>query len=113
MKYNRFETPAYLIWVEERPTMKGKGKQVYFNAVRDAALGEITSPIKSNDIEVEIIYVTNQKKEERKDTDNVNKPTLDALKGIAYDGPIGVTSFSLHHAPSFAMASSLIDITIQ
>jgi Holliday junction resolvase RusA-like endonuclease len=86
MKYNRFETPAYLIWVEQRPSMstKSKGKQLYFDAVRVAAQRAIASPIKTNDIEIEIVYATNQKKEERKDTDNVNKPTLDALKGVAY-----------------------------
>jgi hypothetical protein len=65
--------------------MKGKGKQVYFDAVRKAARNEIACPITTDDVEVIIVYATNKKKDERKDADNVNKPTLDALKGVAYD----------------------------
>lgn len=85
MKHNRSEIPAYLIWVEQRPTVSGKGKKAYFDAVRAAAACEIASPIMTDDIEIEISYSTTRKKENRKDADNVNKPTLDALKGgIAY-----------------------------
>jgi Holliday junction resolvase RusA-like endonuclease len=84
MKHNRHETPAYLIWVEERPTMNGKGKQVYYDAVQAAARLEIANPITSDDIKIEIAYATSVKRDERKDVDNVNKPTLDALEGVAY-----------------------------
>ena len=45
---------------------------------------EIASPIETSDIEVEIIHSTAVKQAERMDTDNIQKPTLDALKGIAY-----------------------------
>lgn len=84
MKHKRAETPAYLIWVEQRPTMNGKGKKAYYDAVRQAAGDEIDSPIMTDDIEIEIVYATDVKKANRKDTDNVNKPTLDALEGVAY-----------------------------
>jgi Holliday junction resolvase RusA-like endonuclease len=84
LKHNRHETPAYLIWVEERPTMKGKGKQVYYDAVRAEARREIANPITSDDIEIEIAYATSEKRGKRKDADNVNKPTLDAFEGVAY-----------------------------
>ena len=64
--------------------MKGKGKQVYYNAVRAPALREIADPTTADDIEIEIAYATSEKRGERKDADNVNKPTLDALEGVAY-----------------------------
>ena len=94
MKHNRSDTPAYLIWVEQRPTVHGKGKQIFFYAVRHAAQVEIGSPIKTDDIEVEIVYATNQRRDMRIDADNVNKPTLDALKGVAYDDDRQVRSVS-------------------
>src|SRR5262245_57145408 len=84
MRHKRSETPAHLVWVEQRPTGSGKGKQVYFEAVRVAATAAIPRPIESDDIEVEIVYSTTRQQAQRLDADNVNKPTLDALKGIAY-----------------------------
>ena len=70
--------------------MKGKGKQVFYDAVRAAAQREIANPITSDDVEIEIAYATGKKRSERKDADNVNKPTLDALQGVAYlnDGQV-------------------------
>lgn len=94
MKYKRSDTPAYLIWVERRPTNNGKGKKAYYDAVRQAAQAEIDSPITTDDIEIEIIYTTDIKKAERKDVDNVNKPTLDALEGVAYQNDHQVRSVS-------------------
>jgi Holliday junction resolvase RusA-like endonuclease len=72
------------MWVQERPKMSGKGKQVYYEATRAAARLEIANPIASDDVEIEISYTTSKKKRERKDADNVNKPTSDALEGVAY-----------------------------
>lgn len=83
-----------MIWVEERPTMKGKGKKVYYEAVKQAARNEIDSLIISDDIEIEIVYSTDVEKGNRKDTDNVNKPTLDALEGVAYNNDRQVRSVS-------------------
>lgn len=64
--------------------MDGSGKQVYYDAVKAAARAEITNPISTNDIEIEIAYATTVKEGNRKDADNVNKPTLDALESVAY-----------------------------
>ncbi len=105
MKYKRSGFPAYLIWVEQRPTMSGKGKRAYYEAVQQAAKREIDRPITTDDIEVEIVYVTDVNKAVRKDADNVNKPTLDALKGVAYQDDqqvrsVSCTLFDKNHHPS-------------
>lgn len=92
MQHSRSETPAYLIWVEQRPSDSGKGKEAYFKAVKCSAGQEIEKPITPNDIEVEIVYCTSIKKVQRIDADNVNKPTLDALKGVAYLDDVQVRS---------------------
>lgn len=84
MRHARIDTPAYLVWVEARPSFNGKGKDVYYDAVKKASREVIQSPITSPDIEIENIYSTAVKQAERLDADNVNKPTLDALKGVAY-----------------------------
>jgi len=84
MKHNKSEIPAYIIWVNERPSLKGKGKDNYIAAVKKSAQKEIIEPIATNDIDIEIAYSTKATKGQRMDIDNVNKPTLDALKNIAY-----------------------------
>ena len=61
MRHARIETPAYLVWVESRPTHKGKGKDTYYDAVRTAARAVIESPITSSDVEVEIVYARSRK----------------------------------------------------
>ena len=85
MKHKKKQTPAYLIWVEQRPSSMGKGKTAYFKSVKAAASAAgIKTPITTPDIEVEIVYSTIRRSTERMDADNVNKPTLDALKGTAF-----------------------------
>jgi len=84
MQHTRKQTPAYRIWVESRPTHQGKGRNAYYSAVQRAAQEEIASPITARDIELEIAYSTRTSQATRLDADNVNKPALDALKGIAY-----------------------------
>jgi Holliday junction resolvase RusA-like endonuclease len=84
MRHTRSETPAYLIWVEARPTHRGKGRAAYYGAVKQAAHQVIATPITACDIELEVAYSTRTKQATRLDADNVNKPTLDALKGVAY-----------------------------
>ncbi len=92
MRHTRAPTPAHLVWVEHRPSSSGTGKLAYFAAVRAAASTEIDQPITANDIEVEVVYSTTRKAAERLDADNVNKPTLDALKGVAYTDDAQVRS---------------------
>jgi len=72
-------TPAYLIWIEHRPTYKGRDKEAYHAAVKNAARAEIDRPISSSDIEVEIVDSTRRPLGQRMDADNVNKPTLDRV----------------------------------
>lgn len=84
MRYNKFETPAYIFWVHHKPATGGKGKINYKDAVIEAAKAQIEKPILINDIEVEILYSTLTKSSIRADIDNVIKPTLDALCSIAY-----------------------------
>jgi Holliday junction resolvase RusA-like endonuclease len=76
--------PAYGFYAPCRPTYNSpKGKEEYQKAIAEAARKEIERPIEADDIEVEILYVTTEP-EKSLDVDNVGKPTLDALKGIAY-----------------------------
>jgi hypothetical protein len=92
VRHTRAQTPAHLVWVEHRPSSSGTGKATYFAAVKAAATAEIPQPIAGNDIEVEVVYSTTRKAAERLDADNVNKPTLDALKGVAYTDDAQVRS---------------------
>ena len=84
---------------------------MYFEAVRAAASAEISAPVATDDIEVEIAYSTTQKKENRKDADNVNKPTLDALKGIAYadDRQVRAVSCSVFDKSREAMVNGRVE----
>jgi hypothetical protein len=84
MRHQRIDTPAYLVWVEQRPSNSGAGKRAYVQAIKTAAAAEIAEPIRTADVEVEVVYSTKARAAERMDADNVNKATLDALKGIAY-----------------------------
>lgn len=85
MRHHRHDVPAHLVWVYARPSFRNKGKEAYYAAVGEAARQEICSPIEANDIEVELLYSTDVSEGIRSDIDNVIKPTLDALKGIAFD----------------------------
>ena len=75
MHHKQAETPAYVLWVESRPSTKAKGKEAYVRAIQDAAKAEIAEPIHTDDVEVEIVYSTTAK--EPPDVDNAGKPTLD------------------------------------
>jgi Holliday junction resolvase RusA-like endonuclease len=92
MRHKRAHTPTYLVWVKHRPSSRGTGKVAYYAAVKAAATIEIDRPITAADIEIEIVYSTTRKIAGRLDADNVNKPTLDALKGIAYADDVQVRS---------------------
>ena len=84
MRHLRDEVPAYVLWVEGRPTMSGKGKATYQDAVRRTALAHVPTPIVTDDVEIEIVYSTSRKGGIRSDIDNIIKPTLDALTGSAF-----------------------------
>lgn len=76
--------PVYGFAVYQRPTYNSRmGKIAYYASVREAARREIDRPVETHDIEVEILYVTREPNRAL-DVDNLGKPTLDALKGVAY-----------------------------
>jgi len=84
MKHRESQVPTYLLWVAQKPSKGNKGKAAYVSAVKKAAAQEIPAPIRTSDIGVEVVYSTQLSKGIRLDIDNVLKPTLDALKGVAY-----------------------------
>ena len=84
VRHRRFDTPIYQIWVHHQPKQKRRSKQMYIERVRSAADAVIDKPIAASDVEVEILYSTQADKGIRADIDNVIKPTLDGLKGVAY-----------------------------
>jgi Holliday junction resolvase RusA-like endonuclease len=84
MRHHRADTPCYLIWIHHQPNL-GKHKQEYIQAVRESALKMIASPIKTNDVEVEVLYSTSISRGSRADVDNITKPTLDGLVGAAFE----------------------------
>ena len=57
MQHTRKQTPAYFVWVEARPTHRGKGRPAYYAAVQQAAQKVIATPITARDIEVEIASI--------------------------------------------------------
>jgi hypothetical protein len=86
MRHHRIDTPSYLFWVFHQPFTKAgsfKGK-AYRAEVKKAGQTHIATPIASSDIEIEISYSTQIRRSIRADVDNLIKPTLDALKGVAY-----------------------------
>ena len=84
MQHHRANTPAYEIWVDAAPSNNGKGKVSYQRALSAAAAAEVSAPISSRDVELEIVYATARARAQRLDADNVNKSTLDGLKQVLY-----------------------------
>ncbi|OGW38316.1 MAG: hypothetical protein A2Y97_08905 [Nitrospirae bacterium RBG_13_39_12] len=87
LRHRRIDLPSYLFVVYERPSsLQRRGNtQQYKDAVRKEATKHIASPIFSDDVEIEICWVTRVREGIRADIDNIIKPTLDALVGIAFD----------------------------
>jgi Holliday junction resolvase RusA-like endonuclease len=92
MEHVQLSTPVYVICVQARPASSGKGKDAYYRAVKEAATEVIEKPIAVCDISVRVAYSTTVEPGQRLDADNVNKPTLDALKGVAYNDDAQVRS---------------------
>jgi hypothetical protein len=92
LRHQGSDTPAYHVWVHNWPTKTNPGKAHYMAAVRTAAKEAIASSISADDVEVEVLYSTLRRRHMRGDIDRVLKPTLDALKGIAYIDDIQVRS---------------------
>ena len=78
------DVPVYGFYAHQRPTYNSAaGKLAYYAAIQESARREIDRPIESHDVEIETLYVTREPIRAL-DVDNLGKPTLDALKGIAY-----------------------------
>ena len=54
------------------------------SALRAEAMRRNVTPIDTPDVEVAVIYSTKRRANLRADVDNIIKPTLDGLKGLAY-----------------------------
>jgi Holliday junction resolvase RusA-like endonuclease len=76
----------YSLWVEEQPKSAKRtanSRTKYMKIIKQVAKKEIEKPLLSNRIDIEILFYTQVSL--RADIDNVIKPVLEALKGIAYN----------------------------
>lgn len=81
----RVDKPIYRIWVPGSPKSfrkKGVALDRYKQIVRNAASKVISTPTRSNRIDIEIFFI--EEISLRADVDNILKPILDALKGVVY-----------------------------
>jgi hypothetical protein len=70
------------------------------------------TPINTPDVEVAVIYSTKRTANLRADVDNIIKPTLDGLKGLAYDDDRVVRAVSARifdRCKPFAIASDSVE----
>ena len=92
--------PIFRIW-PGRPKSLQAGKsnlKVYKELVRTAARETIPAPTRSRRLDIEIFFQAESLL--RPDVDNVIKPVLDALKGIAYEDDSQVRSVRITALPS-------------
>ncbi len=95
-----FEEPIRL-WIEGRPQSFRKNKAStsrYLERIKNAASALIPAPTESTRLDVEIFFETERSL--RADVDNVIKPILDALQGIAYLDDRQVRSVKVTALPS-------------
>ncbi len=87
LRHSRVDLPSYQFLVYQRPSsLQRRGNsQAYKDAIQQEAKKHIATPMLSNDIEIEICWATRIREGIRADIDNIIKPTLDALVGIAFD----------------------------
>jgi hypothetical protein len=83
LKLDAVDVPVYCFGVRARPSLSAKGRATYVAAVQAAAADTIRMPIRAEDVQIEI-FCASQVPDAMADVDNAAKPTLDALKGIAY-----------------------------
>src|SRR5262245_44810659 len=77
--------PLCRIWVPGKPKgakRKGSSLKAYRAKIRELALAQISAPLESERIIVEIWFCLPHEK--RADVDNIAKPILDTLKGVVY-----------------------------
>lgn len=83
-QHHRSDIPVYILVSAAQPRV-GSTKNKFIKQIKKEFRRQIKEePMTSNDIEVEIVYSTTKTKGQRADIDNIVKPILDALEGIAY-----------------------------
>lgn len=85
-RYSRQDQFVYQIMVPFQPkSQQARSRSLYKQNIQNIAKRRIDSIIRSNDIEIEITWTSTIKEEIRSDIDNIIKPIIDALKGVAYE----------------------------
>ncbi len=89
MRHRRIDLPSYQFLIYEQPKTlrrrRSSSVDNFMNSVKQESKKHILSPITSDDIEVEICWATKIRQGIRADIDNIIKPIIDALCGIAYN----------------------------
>ncbi len=88
LRYSRSDQFVYQFIVSGQPlSVQAKHKKLrdYRDRIRIEASKQIDSKITDSDIEIEITWTSSDELGIRSDIDNIIKPILDALVGIAYD----------------------------
>lgn len=87
----------YRLWIDGTPKSRQSSSfQRYRDSIQRVARQEFLAPL-SGRLEVEVVFA--DKNHTRPDTDNVLKPIMDALKGIAYFDDGQVVSAKAHLLP--------------
>ncbi len=90
--------PEYRLWIPGTPKSRQSSTfQRYRDSIQRAARQQFSSPL-NGPVEVEVVFA--DKHTPRPDTDNVLKPIMDALKGIAYRDDSQVISAKAHLLPA-------------
>ena len=76
--------PTYAFFVDQRPSWgSARGKAAYQAAIAAEARMHVSSPIVSDDVEVDILF-SSELPEKLLDVDNAAKATLDAMTGVVF-----------------------------
>lgn len=88
----------YRLWIAGTPKSRQSSTfQRYRDSIQQVARREFASPL-NGPVEVEVVFA--DRGVPRPDADNVLKPILDALKGIAYHDDSQVVSAKAHRLPA-------------
>ena len=89
--------PEYRLWIDGTPKSRQSSTfQRYRDSIQHVARQQFPVPLNGR-LEVEVVFA--DKHHTRPDTDNVLKPIMDALKGIAYLDDSQVISAKAHLLP--------------
>jgi Holliday junction resolvase RusA-like endonuclease len=89
--------PEYRLWIPGTPKSRQSTTfQRYRDSIQRVARQQFPAPLNGN-VEVEVVFA--DKGSPCPDTDNVLKPIMDALKGIAYRDDSQVVSAKAHLLP--------------